>query len=335
MTATFETGLFGTTTTGTFVKCLAFTLPPAASNTSHTISISLPSGVTVQSVTIPGGMDWAANTLTIPSTFTTSSSRVELDLSNGTNAFISVFLSGSTQNGVASSFEVNEFGWMSVTSTGQGVTFKGLTPMIQSIPEGGSVTIQDAVFLIPSVSGSQDFTFRAPASQLSTSDSDAVSITESGALATIQGSNLAPGETVTLTVSASGLTASFIVERLDSSTTVSSGSESVLILQSDGVLIVSSLAAGALLRGNNFDYMTDASSAFDLEFSMATSNFSFVSPFASFSNTFGTDFSLAQATTSLVRVTDAGTEMASTSFSLITNAGIWDPTIINNGDPDA
>jgi hypothetical protein len=331
MTATFETGLFGTTTTGTFVKCLAFTLPPAASSTSHTISVSLPSGVTVQSVTIPGEMDWASNTLTIPSTFTDSSSRVILDLSNGANAIFSVILSGSPQNGVASSLQVNANGWMNVTSTGQGVTFKGFTPLIQSIPEDGSVTLQDAVFLIPSVSGSQDFTFSAPASQLSTSDSDAVSITESGTLATIQGSNLAPGETVTLTVSSSGSTVSFIVQRLESGT-ISSGSQSVVLASSDGILSVFSLASGALLRGNNLDYMTDAPSAFEFEFSIATSNFSFVSPFAILSNT--SDFSLDTTTTSFVRITHEDTGPASTSLTLLTNAGTWDPTIINNGDPN-
>ncbi|MES1240233.1 MAG: hypothetical protein ABUT39_01305 [Acidobacteriota bacterium] len=333
MTPSFQTNLFGTTTPGTWLTCLAFTIPPSMTNTSSAISISLPGGVPLQSIDIPGGMNWDSNmtTLTIPSTFTAPNSTVSLTLSNGATATFSVFLAGSPQDGIMSSLEVNSSGWMMVTSTGQGVSFKGFTPLIQSIPENGYVNLQDPVFLIPNVTGA-DFSFMV-AGDVTVSDPDAVAILieDSVNFVTIL-ETLGRGAIVTITSSIETIIGTFTVQRL-SDTTIPSGGQSVLVLQPNGSFVVASLAADASLRGNNVQFNTIG--AADFIFTIATDNLSYASPPVSFENTISpssTTFGSNSSAPGSVEITDSGTAGAQTGFTLATDAGTWDPTIINNGD---
>ncbi|MES1240234.1 MAG: hypothetical protein ABUT39_01310 [Acidobacteriota bacterium] len=348
MTATFETGLFGTTETGAFVKCLAFTLPQAASNTSHTISISSPIGVSVSIDSLPNGMSWnsSTQTLTILPTFTDSGSRLELDLSNDADAFFTVFLSSSTQNGVASSLEVNAIGLMKVTSVGTGVTFKGFNPSITSIPENAGVLLKDTLFLIPEVTGTTDFSFlvdnlTSEGSITITSTSSGISVSNSSRTVTAQ-SSLAPGDTATITVTYTQqsdlITGTFTIQRINTSSPPSDGGQSSLdVGPTDGFFAVRAIASNAQLRGNDIQYFTPPPAECNFLFHIATENLNYASQpviLVDTISTSSTTFTPHVPATGTVEIMDSGTSLAQTRFELATDAGTWDPTIINNGEPN-
>lgn len=350
MAGNFVSSLWATTSTNgnRRVTNLTLTVPPATAGTSFTIQINPPSGVTLGTVTYPPGVTWnAANTtLTIGSTFS-GSGMVVLPLTSGnvtnTSSFVIELSSGSAQTGGQTSVQVDANGWMNVTALASGVTMEGLYYLIQNLPSGGQVRLEEPVLLIPNVnSGQPDFSFTVGVSShlsggslaLSSSNTSAVSI--SGSTATAQ-SSLAGGNTATVTatytVNGSPVaTSSFTVQRL-SSTTVTSGSSSTLNLTSQQRFTVKILGSNVYLRGIGVHYETTSPGTYNLMFYTNTSGLQFNSSSVSLTHPDGFTFSNPNPGFTEIITTNMSGTTAKTGFTLATNMGVLsDPTIINNPD---
>jgi hypothetical protein len=352
MTNVFDSSLWGaTSTTGQGrLTNLQLTVPPASAGTSFTVNITTTSGVSVSSVgTLPTGLSWSSTntTLTIGSAFS-GTGTVTLNLSGGnvgSTSFNLVLSSAGAQNGTQTTVQVDPNGWMLVTSLGNNVAMQGLFYMIQALPSsGGLVQLDDPVLLIPKVTGGNtDFSFSVgvglslSGGSLSLSkSSNAVPVSISGttvtALSSLAGGNTA---TVTATYTANGTTlatSTFTIQRL-SSTTVTSGSSSVLNLNSDTSFAVTGLAANVYLRGTDVKYHTTLPGTYYLNFYTTTSGLQFNSSAISLTNNTGS-FPYSNTTNSAqITATNQGT-LTSTDFTLATSLGtLSDPTIINNPDP--
>jgi hypothetical protein len=283
-------------------------------------------------------------TLTISPTFS-GTSPVTLNLTGGNvddTSFNITLSSGSAQTGAQTTVLVDANGWMTVTALGSGVTMAGLYYLVQSLPPGGQVQLNDPVLIIPAVnSGQSDFSFTVgvgsnlSGGSLSLSSSNTSWVSINGLTATAQ-SALTGGNTATVTatytVNGSAVaTNSFTVQRL-SGTTVTSGSSSTLNLNSDDSFTVTILGSNTYLRGTDVQYETTSPGSYDLMFYTNSSGLQFDGP-PSVTNSNGfTPSNLGPGVDEIATTNTSGTT-AETGFTLATNMGVLsDPTIINNPD---
>ncbi len=352
--ANFVSSLWGTTNTGRgWLTNLSFTVPPPSSGGNFQFNISGVAGVTVSIPSPPSGWTWSSPVLTVPSTFSGTQS-VSLSLAGGnvSEATFSVTTSGGPQTGTSSSFTVNEDGWMSVQSLGTNVTFNGFFTLIQNIPSGGQVQLDDPVLMFPTVSGSPDFSFTVNVGNglsggtltLSSSSSSQVSVSVNNNVGTATAqsgqSGLAAGSEATVTAkyttTTTTTTSTFTVQRLSSGSVSSGGPSSTLSLNSDGTFTVTVLATNVYLRGTSLEYETTAAGTYDLMFYTNTSglNFSGTSPVTFSDTTVPGAFGSSEPATGVVQISSTNTGInSSTEFTIATSMGVMDdPTIINNPD---
>jgi hypothetical protein len=341
-------GASGTTGQGRLTN-LTLTFPPASTGS---FSVNLTgTGVTITSVTnLPSWVSWSptSSALTISSSATgPASATVTVNLSGGNASSTPLSLSLSTspsQAGTASTVQIDANGWMLVQTLGANVAMQGLFLMIQEIPSGGRVQLDDPVLLIPAVaSGNTDFRFSVGVgdglgggfiSLTSPSEGNGVSI--DGNTVTAQ-SALAPGSSATVTATYNGTpaaTSTFTVQRLSSSS-VTSGSRIDLALTSALVFTLTNIPPSVYLRGTRIQYRTIEDGTFRLMFYLATSNLQFSSPPISLTDPEHFRASHPNSGTAMITTTNReGQGQEETGFTIATNLGsLSDPTIINNPDP--
>lgn len=325
------------------LKDLVLTVPPAIAGSEFTITLTTTSGVTLGSVTTPTGVTWASPTLTVGPTFT-GTGKVTLTLTGAKVAttFFSITLApGTAKTGTSSTVQVDEYGWMVVTSLGSDVDMKGLYFLVQEIPSaGGRLKLHHPLVLVPSVTGATDFSFQvSPGSGLSggtLSLSATSGVTVSGTTATVQ-SSLSGGSSASVTATytptaGNPTTGIFTVQRL-SNGNAASGSASSVRLNSDESFTATSLDSQVFLRGVNAEYQTTTPGNYDLLFHTAPSGLQFDTPPVVW-NPGGTAFKDSKPADNTVCITSTNTAGSKelTDFDLRTNLGDLDPTIINNPD---
>jgi hypothetical protein len=342
MAGNFVSSLWGATSGNRRLTNLTLTVPPATAGTSFTIQITT-SGVSLGTVTAPSGVTWNATSSTFTIGTISSPVTVTLPLTGGNvgSTSFNIVSSGSAQNGTQTTVLVDANGWMDVTTLGSGVTMEGLYYVVQNIPPGGQVQLDDPVLIIPTVgSGQTDFSFSVGVGSglsngtLSLSSSSSA-VTVSGTTATAQ-SSLAGGNTATLTatctVNNETTTSTFTVQRL-SSTSVTSGSSSTLNLSSDQSFTVTVLGANTYLRGTGVQYETAAPGSYNLMFYTNTSGLQFESSPITLTNESGFSSSNPSSGVAGISTTNTTGTTDEAGFTLATSMGtLSDPTIINNPD---
>jgi hypothetical protein len=321
---------------------LAFTVPPATSGSSFSFSISAVGGPTLGTITTPDpNLQVSGSTVTVLSGFTGPSTvTISLTGANVPSASFTITQSSATsQSGTQTSLTVDTFGWFMVTALGTGASFNALAYLVTGLPSGQNtrLSLPCPLFLIPSVSGTTDFSFRVDG----TSKVKDVSIAAVGSGLTSSNntvtatSGLTAGmrSSVTVNYTQDGIqqTAQFYIQRLSSAGT---GADSKIEVGQHGHIRVKSLPAGVYLRGNNIKYEMTAKGNYSVAFA-GVGGVAFNTNAVTFSpSSSALKFTLAPSGTS-VTINDVSSGMTPpVDFTLHTNLGSIDPQIVNNPDDD-
>jgi trimeric autotransporter adhesin len=307
------------------------TIPPPPSGGS-TFVLNL-SALDTPSVTAPANASWSPSptpTLTVDSSFQDGIVTIAWD---GGSTTLNIVVNG-TSAAVATEthLTVNVDGSFIVTGLAEGVTLTdGVTSLVTSIPSGGQVQVSNPVFFVTDTSNSFSVTGATSSVTLGT-------IT-AGAGLSVSGASVSVGPWTSLsnslvTVPFNTGSTSFMV--VQSNRSPGAGGTTGIAVQADGSFLVTSLSPDTYLTGIGLQYQTTATGEYGFTFGSAGVDFN-----GNMNITFSGDGQQPEFITALSQsssstsFTDANTTGATNSvtFTIDTNEGVLDPTILNNPDP--
>jgi hypothetical protein len=331
------------------------TIPPPSQGSTIVLDLSALGLSAAPSVTLPANVtqSWSAPNLTVAlsSSFTGGTIIINWtpedngsspDLILVVNSALPVFTSASSMANLAVNADSSFF----VTSMGANVTLTdGVTSLVEAIPSGGQVQVIDAVFFMmntsnPDVPNLFSLTGGSSVSLGTITNLGAGLELQTGSTNTVEVSNWTALNNSQVTVNFTvnqGTSQSLtftVVQSSDSGT--AAGGTTNLMVNNDGLLVVTALSSGASsFTGIDLEYQTTTAGNYTFSYDPAgisfngSQNLTFVNNQSIISSS-----SLSQSSTgdSFTDTNTAGNENDSAVFTIATNEGILDPTIVNNPD---
>ena len=312
------------------------TIPPPPAGGSSTFALTFDSEISSPTVSNPPtGATWSSPSLTLSSSF--QGGTITIQWAGGNSTTFSIVVSSAPASSATTNLTVNADGSFFVTSMGSGVTLTdGVTSLVTSIPSGGQVQVIDPVFFVTNTSNSFSLAGASSVTLGTITAGSGLSVSPPGSTTvTVSNWSALDNSEVTVDFTLNGASSSLIFIVVQSVRTASTGGTTNLTVNNAGLLVVTALSPDAYLTGIDLEYQTTTAGSYGFGFDSAGTPFDGGNNFTITSGQNNDIFgSLTQSSSSdsFTDTNTAGVDNSSGTFTIATNEGVLDPTILNNPD---